>query len=402
MADRPRKLFLTALIAVTFLGPLAVHMYIPVLPHIQKAFGISPAMAQFSLSLVIFVMALGTLFYGSLSDRYGRRGVLIAGLILFGVGSAICVVADQVAVLLAGRLVQAAGAGCGIVLARAMARDVYGADKLAQVIAYITAAYVLGPMFAPPLGGAMVDAWGWSSIFVFATIVSVAVLVFAAVILGETRRGPPPGTRPIRLLSSYARLLRSPVFVGYALNPAFTSGSFFALATGASFVMSDVYNRSAAEFGLWFMLLPLGFMAGNFTSGRIGHRYGIPRMVMTGSNVSLAGAVFLALALVTPTNSPTLLFAAGFFIATGQGLSLPQAQAAAINVDGELTGTASGLVVFLHLSASAACVQLVGLLHDGTLVPTIAVTFGATLLASIFAIYGNTQARKAALAANAA
>ena len=138
------------------------------MPTIQKAFGVSTVLTTLTFSMVLFVMAFGTLVYGSASDRYGRKPVLMVGLILFVAGSVICAVAWNFEVLIAGRLLQALAAGCGVVLARAIARDVYGPDKLAQVIAYITTAYVLGPTLAPPIGGAISDIFGWNAVFIFA------------------------------------------------------------------------------------------------------------------------------------------------------------------------------------------------------------------------------------------
>ena len=262
-------------------------MYIPIMPTIQQAFGVSTALTTLTFSMVLFVMAFGTLAYGTMSDRFGRKPVLMVGLALFVAGSALCAVAWNFEILIAGRLLQAIAAGCGVVLARAIARDVYGPEKLAQVIAYITTAYVLGPTLAPPIGGAISDLFGWNAVFFFATGVSLLVIVLGGAVIREThherRQGPGTGS----LLSDYARLIRNPAFMGYALLPAFTSGAFFALAAYATFLMRDHYKGSSGEYGLYFMLLTIGFMSGNFLAGRLGNRVSSEFMVIAGSLVGL-------------------------------------------------------------------------------------------------------------------
>ena len=392
-------LFLFALVSITVLGPLSIHMYLPIMPYIQRSLDMSTVMAQFTLSVVMFVMAAGTLVYGSLSDRFGRRRVLIGGLLLFGVGSAVCTVAGNIEELLAGRLLQAAGAGCGVVLARAIARDVYGPEKLAQVIAYITAAYVLGPMFAPPIGGAMADLWGWSSVFVFAMAVCAVVLVLSLTVLRETRPVSVTPTGPISILSSYRRLLSLPMFVGYALNPGLMSASFFALASSSTFLMADVFGGTASDYGLYFMILPLGFMLGNFISGRIGPRARTDVMVTIGSSVAVAVTILLAVVLFFVQTHPIWIFVTGGIIGVGQGVSMPYAQAAAINADRDLTGTASGIVVFLHFMGAAVSIQLAGTFYDGTFMPMLVIVFVTGVLALLSGLFAGSHFRRSAAAA---
>ena len=157
------------------------------MPAVKEAFGVTTGMAQLTLSLGMLSMAFFTIAYGGLSDRFGRKRVLLSGLVLFTCGAATCMIAANMAMLLAGRILQGAGAGCGVVLARAIARDVYGKDNVAQVIAYLTAAYVLGPMLAPPLGGHLTVLFGWRALFVFASAVGLVVILAVAFAVPETR-----------------------------------------------------------------------------------------------------------------------------------------------------------------------------------------------------------------------
>lgn len=376
------------------MGPLAIHMYLPIMPSIQKAFSVSTVLTTTTFSMVLFVMAFGTLVYGSASDRFGRKPVLMTGLGLFVAGSAVCAVAWNFEALIFGRLLQAMAAGCGVVLARAVARDVYGPEKLSQIIAYITAAYVLGPTFAPPIGGAISDVFGWNAVFLFATIVAVGVFVLAALVIRETHVNRRSARRAGDLLSDYIRLLRNPVFVGYALNPAFTSGSFFVLATYASFMMGDYYEASSGEYGLYFMLLTFGFMAGNFISGRLGNSVQTDYMVIAGSVIGLITVELLALAVFFFPQQPLAIFLPGALIGIAQGLSMPYAQAAAINAEPELTGTASGIVMAMNFLAAALGSLFISMLYDRTFLPMMVAIFGLCVLSILSALFASACRRR--------
>ena len=371
-------------------------MYIPLMPTIQQAFGVSTVLTTLTFSMVLFVMAFGTLIYGSASDRYGRKPVLMVGLILFVAGSAVCAVAWNFEVLIAGRLLQALAAGCGVVLARAIARDVYGPDKLAQVIAYITTAYVLGPTLAPPIGGAISDIFGWNAVFIFATAIAVVVALLGGTVIRETHFNRTTGRKNGALLRDYATLFRNPVFVGYAFVPALTSGAFFALATYASFLMRDHYKASPGEYGLYFMFLTIGFMSGNFISGRLGNRVSTEYMVTAGCLVGVITVEVLTVSLFIWPAYPVALFLPGAIIGLAQGLAMPHAQAAAINAEPDLTGTASGVVMFLHFFAAAAASLFLSTLYDGTFFPLIEILFVLSILALGCALFANAAKRRRA------
>lgn len=382
-----------ALVSITLVGPLAIHMYLPIMPAIQKAFAVSTVLTTATFSMVLFVMSFGTLVYGSASDRFGRKPVLMAGLLLFVVGSAVCAAAWGFEALVAGRLLQAMAAGCGVVLARAIARDIYGPDKLAQVIAYITAAYVLGPTLAPPIGGAISDAFGWQAVFLFASAASFCVLVLASTVIRETHRNRRPRQRRSTLGADYARLFRNRLFVSYALNPALTTGSFFIFATYASFLMGDYYKATSAEYGLYFMLLTVGFMGGNFISGRLGNRARTEFMVTMGSIVGLLTVALQWAAVTVYPAHPLSIFIPGALIGIAQGFSMPYAQAAAINAEPELIGTASGVVMSMSFLSAALCSLFASTLYDGTFLPMMAAIFVLAALALVTALVAKRTSR---------
>lgn len=384
LSFQPRWHFFVALVSVTFIGPLSLHLFIPALAAVKEGFGVSTGMAQLTMSLAMLTMAFFTVAYGGLSDRYGRKRVLLAGLALFTCGAATCMFAANMPMLLAGRLLQGAGAGCGVVLARAIARDVYGQDRVAQVIAYLTAAYVLGPMVAPPIGGQLTDLFGWRALFVLASAFGLLVILAVIFAVPETRaRG---AAAPHGVFAGYRSLLRQPRFLGFMLQPGLQSGAFFTQATAVSFLAAEHLGADAARIGLWFFAFPIGFMTGSFISGRIGARRSIEFMTILGGVIGVANAALLVAWLHFGGISMAALYIPGIFVSLAQGLSMPYAQAGAMAVDARLAGSASGAVVFSQFFWPAALQQLTGLLADGTWVPMASVHFAAVTGALLAAI----------------
>ena len=182
----PGRVFTLSLGLIALITPLAVHLFFPVIPAVKVALGLSDAYAQLTFSIALFGMAFATLFYGSLSDRYGRRPVLLSGLALFLVGSVVSAMAQTPNALVLGRLVQAIGAGCALTLVRAIARDAYRAEQLVKAIAYLTMFGTLGPMISPIIGGVLTDTLGWRSVFGFALLAGGAITLTAYLVMYET------------------------------------------------------------------------------------------------------------------------------------------------------------------------------------------------------------------------
>jgi len=384
---QPRWYFFIALVSITFIGPLSLHLFIPAMAAVKEAFAVSTGMAQLTMSLPMLTMAIFTVAYGGLSDRFGRKRVLLGGLVLFTCGAATCMFAGNLPMLLAGRVLQGAGAGCGVVLARAIARDVYGQDRVAQVIAYLTAAYVLGPMVAPPIGGQLATLFGWRALFVIASAVGLLVIFAVLFAVPETRARNVGAARSV--FAGYKSLLRRRRFVGFMLQPGLLSAAFYTQATAVSFLAAEHLGADAAKIGFWFFAFPLGFMTGSFISGRIGANRSIEFMTILGGLVGVANGVMLVAWLYFGGVSMAALYIPGIFVSLAQGLSMPYAQAGAMAVDAELVGSASGAVVFSQFFWPAALQQLTGLLADGSWVPMAAVHFAAVtgaLLAGCMAV----------------
>ncbi len=365
-AATPRPLFALALASISLIGPLAVHLFLPVIPAVRAALGLSEALAQLTFTIALFAMAFATLVYGSMSDRYGRRPVLLSGLCLFLAGSAISAMADSVAVLALGRILQAIGAGCGVTLVRAIARDVYGPARVVKAIAYLTMAYTIGPMISPIVGGLLIDAFGWRSVFGFALAGGALITLGAYLAIFETRP-PSPATRSGgNVLQNYRALFRHPRFTAYVLQSGLCTGTFLITATAASSLMKEMLHRPSAEFGLYFLLFPIGLLTGNFITSRIGNRAANETMVFAGSLVPIMAVAAQASLLLGGHVTPLTLFVPGFFITCAQGLSLSYAQAGAMAINPKLAGTAAGIGVFMQNFLGAAFAQLYGFLADGT------------------------------------
>lgn len=386
MSERPRSiLFIAALIAITGIGPFAMQMFLPSLPAIQEAFAVTPGVAQLVFSASLAAIAVMTLAFGPLSDRYGRRPPLLTGMAVFIAGSAMCAWAPSIELLILGRVIQAAGGAAGLVLARAIVRDLYDKDESAVVIAYLTVGMVAAPMVAPAIGGVVTDVLGWRYVFAFLGVVGVLVTALVLLRLGETlgERAPVGGVGG--MLKGFARLLRSPAFCGYTFQSTFAMAAFFSFLSGAPYVMIRLMGRPASEYGLYFMLVAGCFMVGNFISARRSRRFGLDRMIVVGSALALAATGGLLALMAGGLWTPLALFVPTMAMALGNGLSIPNSLAGAVSVDPRLAGAASGLAGFLQMMVSAVAAQAVGSLQNGTPYP-MAVFMVAGSLLSLLAI----------------
>ncbi len=383
MQQKPGTAFALALGAISLIGSLAVHIFLPVIPVIKATFAMSEGLAQLSFSIALFTMAFATLAYGSLSDRHGRRPVLLSGLGLFLAGSAVAAVAPSVPVLMLGRIVQAVGAGCGVTLVRSIAKDAYGPERLVKAIAYLTMFYSLGPMISPVIGGLLLDHFGWRSVFAFALAAGAAITAGAYLVVHETRPATAASGGGSGVLRSYAALFAQPRFTAFVLQTGFSTGTFFVAASAAAVFMKEHFARPAAEFGLYFLLFPAGYFVGNLISSRRSTRDSIEGTVLAGSLLAACAVAAQAVWLLSGPMTPLAFFLPGFVITLAQGVALPSAQSGAIMSVPELAGTAAGVGVFMQLFCGAAFAQLYGLVADGTVGPLLAVMSISTALVLI-------------------
>jgi DHA1 family bicyclomycin/chloramphenicol resistance-like MFS transporter len=388
MTATPGPLFALALASISLIGPLAVHLFLPVIPAVKAALGLTEATAQLTFSIALFGMAFATLFYGSLSDRYGRR------LALFLIGSAVSAAAGSIVPLVLGRFLQAVGAGCGITLGRAIAQDVYGGDRLVKALAYLTMFYTIGPMISPIVGGVLIDTFGWRSVFGFALVLGAIIALGAYIAVFETRPPSPENRVRGNVLRNYAELFRHLRFTAFVLQSGFMTSTFLVAATAASSLLKDMLHRPSTEFGFYFLLFPFGFLTGNFITSRIGNRVANETMVLAGSLLSLAAVTTQSSLLLAGLVTPLTLFAPGFFITMAQGLSLSYAQSGAMETNPKLAGTAAGVGVFVQNLSAAVFAQLYGIIADGTVVPLIETTAVTVLCGLVAGVLPFVMARR--------
>jgi len=268
--------------------------------------------------------------------------------------------------LVAGRLVQAIGAGCSMTLVRAIARDAYRAEQLVKAIAYLTMFSTLGPMVSPFIGGVLIDTLGWRSVFGFALLAGGAITLTAYFVMVETHPATQRNTGGDSVLQSYAALFGRLRFNAFVLQTGLNTGAFMVMASASASLMADLLHRPATEFGIYFLLFPIGFFAGNLISSRVGSRASTEAMVLIGSLITITSVAAQAAALASGVLTPLVFFLPGTFVTMAQGIALPYAQVGAMAEIPRFAGTAAGIGVFMQNFCGAVFTQLYGLLADGT------------------------------------
>lgn len=384
LSPQPGIGFLAPLVLFTTVGPVAMQMFLPALPAIQRDFGVSAAEAQMTVSLALLAFGISMLVYGPLSDRFGRQRPLQIGMFLYCAGCLLCTVATSLDMLIAGRVLAAVGGAGGMTLTRAMVRDTYPPSQVAPALSQLMIGQIVPPMLAPVLGGLIAVSFGWRAIFITQTAVAIVVLLLV-LRAPETLRQRHTLASPLSLLTNYGTLLRHPRFNAFTLFNAIGIGGYFLCLAGAPLVLIDTLHLSPADYGLIFILVPGSFMLGNILTSRLARRFSPKVMVPLGSAFSIAGPlVGLALVLTLPLSPWTVMIPAGI-MTFGHGLSMSSAQAASMAARPTLAGAAAGLGGFLQMAVGALVTQGFGLIHDGTAVPLLGGMAVASLTA--FLVY---------------
>lgn len=355
--DRTTPPHIITLVLITGMSALNMSIFLPSLATMTTYFNTDYAIMQIALSGYLAATAILQIFVGPISDRFGRRVMVLGSLFIFVLATIGALMATTVETFLFFRIIQAAVATC-MALGRAIVRDIVPQDQAASMIGYVTMGMALVPMLGPMLGGALEQAFDWHATFVFLALAGMATFALCYFDLGETVLGK--GTSFSDQLASYPELLRSPRFWGYVLCAAFGSGAFFALLGGASFVASEIFGLSPVWSGIAIGAPALGYAFGNFLSGRYSVQFGINRMALIGTAITIAGLGTSALLTLAGVIHPLNFFGFCVFLGLGNGMTLPNVMAGSISVRPHLAGTASGLGGAIMIGGGAALSQFAG------------------------------------------
>ena len=392
--NRLSKRMIILLAAVSALGPVGMQILLPALPVIKQKFYVTNDVAQLTLSLSMLAIAIGTLVYGPLSDKFGRKRVMLVGIVITIFGSIVCFVADSIMLLISGRFIQAFGGAVGLVLARAIVRDVYGPEEAARVIATLVMVMVVLPMMSPALGGELMQRFGFESVFIVIAFASAIAFVFLFLWLPETLAKPVPFEGVKSMLMTFSKLFASRIFCGYAFCVTFVSVVFFSFISAAPEIMVSVLKRPPTEYGYYFIMIPAGFMTGNYVARHYGRSISIDNMIAIGASIGVIGIVLALLLQTLGMSSPVALFLPIALAVFGNGITLPNAQAAAINEFPEYAGTASGLTGFLQMAVSSVAAQAVALIFNGTVYPLLSLMLVASIISLLIFRWGVLNFKK--------
>ncbi|SHG43533.1 multidrug effflux MFS transporter [Cognatishimia maritima] len=350
---------ISTLILLAGLAALSMNIFLPSLPIMSEYFETDYRVMQLSVGAYLGCSAFLQLFIGPISDKLGRRPVLLWGLALFIVATLGCITAPNVEIFLVFRMAQAVIA-TAMVLSRAVIRDLYDDDRAASMIGYVTMGMSVVPMVGPAIGGFLQEIFGWTANFWMLVLLAALAYWITWSDLGETKARS--GKTLIGQFREYPELLVSPRFWGYTLTSALSSGIFFAYLGGAPFVGSEIYGLESKYLGLVISAPAVGYMAGNYLSGALSSRFGINRMVFTGSCISGSAPLLSLLLDISGRGSVLTFFGPMVLVGLGNGMVIPNATAGALSVRPHLAGTASGLSGALMIGIGAALSAFAGTL----------------------------------------
>jgi DHA1 family bicyclomycin/chloramphenicol resistance-like MFS transporter len=371
------------LTSMVMLGQMSISLYIPSLPSLAEALAARPEHVKLTMTLYLACFALSQLVWGPLSDRFGRRPVLFAGIAVYLAGTLACALAPNIWALVAARGLQGIGACVGATVSRAYTRDRFGRGEAARTLAYIGIAMALGPALAPVLGGQLQTWFGWRSAFLALAFFGILVACATYLRLEESNRNPDPhALEPRRLLGAFATLLTSRIYLGYAMTMSGTFAGLMAYTTGIPFVFIDLFGVSPAMFGFVPTFTVIGYLSASLVASRLAHRAVGSRLVAVGSAICAAsGIAFVAIVLAGLSNPVTVVAPMVVFM-FGFGIAMPNAMANAMQPFPRIAGSAAALQGFLQMTIAAAGTVGVAALSDGTPLSTALGVCGGGLLAA--------------------
>ncbi|MBN9019557.1 MAG: multidrug effflux MFS transporter [Rhizobiales bacterium] len=376
--------FAVVLGLLSAIGPFAIDMYLPALPSIGADLKADTSQVQMSLMAFFLSLGFGQLVYGPVSDMVGRKAPLYFGLGLFMVGSIGCALSPSIEILIAFRFVQGLGACAGMVVPRAVVRDLHTGPEAARLMSLLMLVFSVSPILAPLSGSAVIAIAGWRAVFWVVLVAAILGVILLALALPETR--PVAERRESSIggaIRGYGFLLRDRHFLGLVFIGAFGIASFFAFLANSSFVMIEHYGLTPTQYSFAFSVNAVSFIGVSQFAGPIGSRIGmVPMMRYAVLGYTLTMALLFALFLLGFNSLPVLMVL--LFIGFGfLGLVIPSSAVLALDAHGPIAGTASALMGTLQFAAGALVMAVVGLFLDGTALPMVTGIAGSALVALI-------------------
>lgn len=368
---RPESLALTLLLAaLVAAGPLSTDMYLAALPTMKQAFGASVGDVQLTLSVFIIAFAVCQLVIGPLSDRFGRKPVLMIGLAIYGLSSIACALAWSIEALIMFRALQAIGACAGAVIGRAVVRDLYGREGTARAMSYMGTAMGVAPGIAPVIGSYLTVWFGWGASFVFLGLYGFLFLLVVWRLLAESLTTKDHhAIRPGRLAGNYLTLLRHRRYMGYALTCCLCYAGLFSFISAAPFVLIEVFGVAQQHFGYYFAMAVAGYMTGTVVSARLTGRIQPDTALAMGLVVTATAAALMAVLAWAGVDHVVAVMAPMVAYMAGLGIVMPQSQAGALTPFPRMAGTAAAFLGFFQFAFASLVGVAVGQLHDGTQLP---------------------------------
>ncbi len=384
--DRKSAPHVTTLVLIAGIGAMPINIFLASLPEMARFYDQPYSIMQFTLTGYLALTSLVQLLLGPISDRVGRRPIMLWTLVLFVLASLGAALSTSFELFMTFRCLQAVMVS-GFVISRASVRDMVAREKAASMLGYISMGMALAPMMAPPLGGFLADLFGWQSNFYALSVIGCITLIVVYFDQGETNQHM--STSFTEQFKAYPELFVSRRFWGYTLTLVFAVGTFFAFLGGAPFVGEKFYGLTASQVGLCLAITPLGYMIGSGISGRFASRFGLYKMILTGCLICLFGMAPTLLTAWLEVQHALGFFAFTFAIGFGNGLVIPSANAGMLDVRPQLAGSAAGLGGALTTLGGAALSALAAslLTEETGIYPLIACILGASALSLIMALY---------------
>ncbi|GAA3767408.1 multidrug effflux MFS transporter [Microbacterium kribbense] len=378
-----RRALPTLLLLLTVFGPISMDLYLPALPALTADLGAVTSVAQLTVTACLIGLAGGQLVAGPLSDRFGRRGILLTGIVAYIATSALCAISPTVELLIAARFVQGLAGGVGIVIAQAAGRDIYAGGALIRFYGRLTVVGGFAAIIGPLLGGLLNSFADWRGLFVFLALIGAGILLVTLRVFRETL----PATNRTRggfgqTMHDYRTLLADRVFLGAVLNQGFLYAALFAYLAGSTFVLQDIYGLSPLSYALAFGLNSAGFMAFGYLAGRAAERWSVRGTLTVGTIVAGFGGLGLLASGIVAVPLWVVIVSL-FLLAGGVAISSPPATTLALVDYPQMAGTASSLLGMVRFGFGGVAAPLVGVAGALSILPLGVVTTVAVLLAGL-------------------